>query len=181
MGIHVQLDRATTRVVGDGRVGALRFADGTELACDMVVIVGRHPAQRRRRRALRPDRRARRSSSTTSCASTTTTDIYAVGECAQHRGQVYGLVAPLWEQAKVLADHLTGRNPHAAYHGSKLATKLKVMGVELATMGLVAPEHPDDEVVRFSEPRRGVYKSVIVRNGRLVGATLLGDIARSRS
>ena len=55
-------------------------------------------------------------------------DIYAVGECAQHRGQVYGLVAPLWEQATVLAEHLTGRNQQAAYHGSKLATKLKVSG-----------------------------------------------------
>ena len=63
-------------------------------------------------------------------------DVYVVGECAQHRGRVYGLVAPLWEQAKVFADHITGRDPKAAYHGSKLATKLKVMGVELASMGL---------------------------------------------
>ena len=66
-------------------------------------------------------------------------DVYVVGECAQHRGRVYGLVAPLWEQAKVLADHITGREPDAAYHGSKLATKLKVMGVELASMGITEP------------------------------------------
>jgi nitrite reductase (NADH) large subunit len=57
-----------------------------------------------------------------------------VGECAQHRGQVYGLVAPLWEQGKVFADHITQRNLDAAYYGSKLATKLKVMGVELASV-----------------------------------------------
>ena len=66
-------------------------------------------------------------------------DVYVVGECAQHRGMVYGLVAPLWEQAKVLADHITGKNREAAYHGSKLATKLKVMGVELASMGVTEP------------------------------------------
>ncbi|HEY0815685.1 MAG TPA: nitrite reductase large subunit NirB [Pseudonocardia sp.] len=103
-------------------------------------------------------------------------DIYAVGECAQHRGQVYGLVAPLWEQATVLADHLTGADPDAAYHGSRNATKLKVAGVDVAQMGLKHPEREDDEFVRFSEPRRGVYKSVVVRDGKLVGATLLGDV-----
>ena len=62
-------------------------------------------------------------------------DIYAVGECAQHRGEVYGLVAPLWEQAVVLADHVTGVNPKAAYHGSRIATKLKVAGVDVAVDG----------------------------------------------
>ena len=67
-------------------------------------------------------------------------DVYVVGECAQHRGMVYGLVAPLWEQAKVLADHITGREPdRRRYIGSKLATKLKVMGVELASMGITEP------------------------------------------
>ena len=61
--------------------------------------------------------------------------IYVVGECAQHRGRVYGLVAPLWDQAKVFAEHVTGRNGQAAYHGSKLATKLKVMGVRTRVDG----------------------------------------------
>ena len=70
--------------------------------------------------------------------SSTTPTSTSVGECAQHRGQVYGLVAPLWEQAKVLADHITGADPNAAYHGSKLATKLKVMGVDVASMGAQA-------------------------------------------
>ena len=67
--------------------------------------------------------------------------VWAVGECCQHRGEVYGLVAPLWEQATVLADRITGADPHAEYHGSKLATKLKVSGVELATMGLSEPSN----------------------------------------
>jgi nitrite reductase (NADH) large subunit len=106
-------------------------------------------------------------------------DIYAVGECAQHRGHCYGLVAPLWEQAKVLADHITGRNLHAAYRGSKVATKLKVMGVEVASMGIVEPRDADDEVVQFSEPKRGTYKKLIVREGRLVGGILLGDLSKA--
>jgi nitrite reductase (NADH) large subunit len=105
-------------------------------------------------------------------------DIYAVGECVQHRGQVYGLVAPLWDQAKVLADHITGANPRAEYHGSRTATKLKVAGVDVAAMGITAPERDDDEFVVFSEPKHGVYKSVIIRDDRLVGATLLGDVGK---
>jgi nitrite reductase (NADH) large subunit len=106
-------------------------------------------------------------------------NVYAVGECAQHRGDLYGLVAPLWEQTAVLADRLTGANASVEYHGSKLATKLKVSGVELATMGIVEPEHDDDEVVRFSEPKRGVYKTAIVRHGKLIGAILVGDLRRA--
>ena len=76
--------------------------------------------------------------------------VFGVGECVQHNGMVYGLVAPLWEQTKVLAKVLTGTDPAAAYTGSKIATKLKVMGVELASMGRIADLKPTDEVVQFS-------------------------------
>jgi nitrite reductase (NADH) large subunit len=79
--------------------------------------------------------------------------IYVAGECAQHRGKVYGLVAPLWEQAKVFADHITGADVTASYHGSKLATKLKVMGVELASMGLTSPADDGDETARRTAAR----------------------------
>jgi Rubredoxin NAD+ reductase C-terminal domain/Pyridine nucleotide-disulphide oxidoreductase len=106
-------------------------------------------------------------------------DVYVVGECAQHRGRVYGLVAPLWEQGKVFADHITGTNQAAAYHGSKLATKLKVMGIEVASMGINEPAEERDEVVQFSEPKRGNYKKLIVRDGRLVGGILMGDISKA--
>jgi NAD(P)H-nitrite reductase large subunit len=106
-------------------------------------------------------------------------DVYVVGECAQHRGRVYGLVAPLWEQAKVFAEHVTGRNPAAAYHGSKRATKLKVMGVELASMGITEPAEERDEIIQFTEPKKGTYKKLIVRDGRLVGGILLGDISKA--
>jgi NAD(P)H-nitrite reductase large subunit len=105
-------------------------------------------------------------------------NIYAVGECVQHRGRVYGLVAPLWEQSKVFADHITQRNLDAAYHGSKLATKLKVMGVELASMGITEPIG-GDELIQFAEPKKGTYKKLIVRDGHLVGGILMGDISKA--
>jgi ferredoxin-nitrite reductase len=102
-------------------------------------------------------------------------DVFAIGECAEHRGQVYGLVAPVWEQAGVLADRLSGRNPDAWYLGSRSSTKLKVAGVDLAVMGDKEPVEEEDEVVSYAEPSRGIYKKLIVRNNRLVGAILLGD------
>ena len=101
--------------------------------------------------------------------------MFAVGECAEHRGRVYGLVAPLWEQTARLADRLSGRNPDAVYLGSAVSTKLKVMGVDLAVMGDKEPVGEDDEVVSYSEPSRGIYKKLIVRNDRLAGAIILGD------
>jgi nitrite reductase (NADH) large subunit len=178
LGIHVHLDKSTTRIVGeDGHVSGLTFGDGSTLDCDMVVVTaGIRPntdlasgAGLAVERAIVVDDAMR---------AIDEPDIYVVGECAQHRGEVYGLVAPLWEQAVVLADRITGANPKAAYHGSKLATKLKVSGIDLATMGLAEPERDDDEVVTFSEPKRRVYKCVIVRDGKLVGATLLGDVGK---
>ncbi len=177
MGVHVQLGKKSTAVLGEGRVEGLAFADGGTLPCDMVVIAAGIVPNRELgvrsgltvERAIVVDDHMR---------SVDDPDIYVVGECAQHRGRVYGLVAPLWEQARVLADHITGRDTGAAYHGSKLGTKLKVMGVELASMGTVEAE-ASDEVVQFSEPRRGVYKKLIVREGRLTGAILLGDMSKA--
>jgi len=178
LGIHVRLEASTARVLGDGgHVSGLDLGDGETLDCDMLVVTaGIRPnvdlasgAGLVVERAIVVDDAMR---------AIDEPDVYVVGECAQHRGEVYGLVAPLWEQAVVLAEQITGANPKAAYHGSKLATKLKVSGIDLATMGLSEPEHHDDELVTFSEPKRRVYKTVIVRDGKLVGATLLGDISK---
>ncbi|UXA11349.1 nitrite reductase large subunit NirB [Mycobacterium sp. SMC-8] len=179
LGIGVHTDKRTTEVsIGeDGRLRGVLFSDGTRLDCDMLVIAaGIRPnvglAQRAGltvERAIVTDDHMR---------SIDDDDVYVVGECAQHRGQVYGLVAPLWEQAKVLADHLTGANPASAYHGSRVATKLKVAGVDVASMGVKAPERPDDEFVQYAEPRHGVYKTVVIRDGKLVGATLVGDVSK---
>ncbi len=178
LGIGVHTSKRTTEVlVQDGKLTGIVFADGERLDCDMLVIAaGIRPnvglAQRAGltvERAIVTDDHMR---------SVDDDDIYVVGECAQHRGQVYGLVAPLWEQAKVLADHLTGTDSKAAYHGSRVATKLKVAGVDVASMGVKGPEHPDDEFVQYSEPKHGVYKTIVIRDGKLVGATLIGDVSK---
>ena len=175
LGIEVMTQARTTEILGDTSVGGVRLLDGQVIPCDMVVIAA----------GIRPNAEMALASGFTVERAIVVDDqmrtaddrnVYAVGECAQHRGQVYGLVAPLWEQAKVLADHVTGHDPSSAYHGSRTATKLKVAGVDLASMGITAPEREDDEFVVFSEPRRGVYKSVVIRDDKLVGATLLGDV-----
>jgi nitrite reductase (NADH) large subunit len=176
LGITVELAARTEAIEGNDKVRGVRFADGRIIPCDMVVVAA----------GIRPSTTLAELSGLTvergivvddQLRCLDEPDIYAVGECVQHRGETYGLVAPLWEQARVLADHLTGTNPKAAYHGSRTATKLKVAGVDVAAMGITTPA-PGDEFVVFSEPGRGVYKSVIIRDGRLVGATLLGDVGK---
>jgi nitrite reductase (NADH) large subunit len=174
MGVKVHLDKQTSEVLGEHRVEGLAFADGSTLPCDMVVVSA----------GIRPNVSLALDCGLVVERGIVVTDelrcpgdasVFAIGECAQHRGQLYGLVAPLWEQAKVLADRLAGRIPDAVYTGSRVSTKLKVMGIDLAVMGEQDPSDPSDEVVTYSEPSRGVYKKLIVRGGRLGGAILLGD------
>ncbi len=178
MGIRVHVAADTSAVLGAERVTGLEFKNGESLECDLVVFAtGIKPnaeiasqAGLTVERAIVVDNQMR---------SVDDTRTYAVGECVQHRGQTYGLVAPIWEQVKVLADHITGTNSRAAYHGSKVATRLKVAGVELASMGLTEPREPQDEVVQFAEPRRGTYKKLIIRDSKLVGGILLGDSGKA--
>jgi assimilatory nitrate reductase electron transfer subunit len=103
--------------------------------------------------------------------------IRAIGECAQYGDVVYGLVAPAWEQATVLADLLSGSRPAARYTGSRQITRLKAASVELATMGETHHgSHDEDvEVVQFADAARGTYKKVVIREDRLIGAILLGE------
>ena len=177
-GLHVHTGKATTEVLGEDRVIGLAFKDGTTIDCDMVVVAA----------GVRPNSEIGLRAGLTVERAIVVNDhmqsiddrsVYAVGECAQHRGKVYGLVAPLWEQAKVFAEHVTGRDDQAAYQGSKLATKLKVSGVELASMGITEPRDEHDEVLQFAEPKRGTYKKLIVRDGRLVGGILMGEISKA--
>jgi nitrite reductase (NADH) large subunit len=173
LGITVHLSTLTGEVLGPDRVRGVVLSDGRHLEADMLVLAaGIRPhtdvavlSGLEVERAIVVDDQLR----------TDDPDVYAIGECAQHRGTVYGLVAPAWEHARVLADVLTGTDPTAEYHGSRLATKLKVAGVDVATMGVKAPEHPDDEILVISEPKRGVHCSVVIREDKLVGATLIGD------
>jgi len=180
MELNVHLNKSTRCVMGEDRVKGLAFADGEVLDCCMVVIsCGISPNVEIARgcgltveRAIVTDDQMR---------SIDDPNIYVVGECAQHRGKVYGLVAPLWHQGQVLADHITGRNQNAVYPGSKLATKLKIIGVDLATMGVTEPQEEGDEVVQFVEHRNGRYKKLIIRDGRLIGGILLGDTDKAAS
>lgn len=174
LGVRFHLKKLTTAVLGDGHVTGIEFKDGETLDCDMVVIsAGIRPNVDLARMAGLHVRRGILVNDGLTCRNDQ--DIYAIGECAEHRGQVYGLVAPLWEQARVLAERLTGRNADSAYAGSRVSTKLKVMGVELAVAGEKEPLDEDDEVVTYVEPNRNVYKKVIVREGKVKGAILLGD------
>ena len=177
MGIKVHLKRLTKAVLGDAEVTGLAFEDGTTLECDMIVIAtGITPnAEIGSRSGLTTERGI----VVDDQMRTSDPDVYAVGECAQHRGRVYGLVSPIWEQARVLADHITGVNPTAVYEGSKLSTKLKVMGVELASMGVITADGENEDVVQFMEPRRGIYKKLIIRDGVLAGGILMGDISKA--
>jgi assimilatory nitrate reductase electron transfer subunit len=99
--------------------------------------------------------------------------IFAIGECAEHEGTVYGLVAPAWEQASVAADVITGGK--GRYRGSRLVTRLKASSVELAAMGETQLTDEQAEVVRFSHRAKGTYRKLVIQDGRLVGAILLGD------
>jgi len=110
--------------------------------------------------------------------------IYAVGECAEHERRVYGLIAPAWEQTEVLADQLSGANPAARYGGSRTVVRLRAAGVDLAAIGETANRADGADgagdaadVLSFTDLTRGTYKKVIIRDGRLVGAILLGEIA----
>jgi nitrite reductase (NADH) large subunit len=182
MGLHMHLGVKTTEILtgDDGAVSGVRFTDDSTLDCDTVVVTaGIRPniglamvSGLETQRAIVVDDTMR---------SVDDEHIFVVGECAQHRGEVYGVVGPLWEQAAVLADVVTGADPDARYRGSRLATKLKVAGVDVAQMGLKEPEHETDEFVQFSETGRGVYQTVIIRDGTLIGATLVGDVSKVAS
>ena len=174
LGVGIFTNNRVTTLRGTDKVRGVRLRDETEIACDLVVVAA----------GIRPNTDVATTSGFTVERAIVVDDqmrtvdddhVFAVGECVQHRGEVYGLVAPLWEQAVVLADVITGNNPEASYLGSRTATKLKVAGVEVAAMGLTEPERDTDEHIIFSEPKRGVFKSVVIRDDKIVGATLLGD------
>lgn len=174
MGLRVHLNKVTVGVLGEGRVQGIVFDDATTLDCDMLVVsAGIRPnAQLARDAGLEVERGIVVGDD----LATSDPAIHAVGECIQHRGRTYGLVAPIWEQTRVLAERLSGKKPDACYEGSpRISTKLKVMGIDLAVMGASEAVDDRDEEVTWSEPARGVYKKLVVRDGRVIGAILLGD------
>ena len=171
LGVSVRLDAVTEEVLGGDRVRGVRLEDGTELPADLLVIAcGVRPNPDL---AVKAGLQVNRGIVVDDLMRTSDPAIYAIGDCAEHRGRVYGLVAPAWEQATVAAEVICGRG--ATYAGSRLVTRLKASGVDLAAMG--DPHAADDsaEVVVFTDPARRTYQKVVIRDRRLVAAILLGD------
>ncbi len=174
-GLVFEMQGKTERLLAgpDGRVAALVLADGRELAAQLVVMaVGIRPETRL---AERIGLHCHRGVVVNDTMQTFDPRIYAVGECVSHRGVAYGLVAPLFEMAKVCANHLAqfgiGR-----YSGSVTSTKLKVTGIDLFSAGDFAGDQ-GTESITLADPIAGVYKKLVIRDDRLVGACLYGDTA----
>ena len=171
LGVEVLVDTAAQAIAGPGRAAGVRLADGREVAADLVVIAAgvvpdvtlARDAGLEVERGVVVDDELR----------TSAPGVYAVGECAQHRDVVYGLWAPLLEQAKVAGASLAG--VPAAFRGAVPATTLKVAGVDLFCAGSPTPAPGDEEVVAL-DTRRGRYRRLLLRHDRLVGTILLGDL-----
>jgi assimilatory nitrate reductase electron transfer subunit len=166
LGVGVRLGARATAWTGHG----LRLADGPDVPADLLVVAC----------GVRPDTALARAAGLAvgrgvvvdDTLRTSDPHVSAIGDCAEHRGTVHGLVAPAWDQAAVVADRLTGGA--ARYHGSRSVTRLKATGIDLAAMGSLQPD-PDAETISFSDPARGTHATIVVRDGRIAGAVLLGD------
>ena len=173
-GLKFMIGAQTQELVGnlEGRVQSVRFKDGTEVPADLVVMAAgiRPNTELAEKIGIHCNRGI-----VVNDTMQTVTDprVYSVGECAAHRGIAYGLVAPLFEQGKVCANHLAmfgiGR-----YTGSQVSTKLKVTGIDLFSAGDFMGGDGTEEVV-LSDPFGGVYKKLVLRDNKLIGACLYGD------
>jgi len=171
-GLRILLNAHTAEIVGPERATALRFKDGSEIPADLVVMTA----------GVRPNIDLAKSCGlhcdkaiiVDDTLQTYDTRIYAVGECVQHRKALFGLVAPIWDQARVCATHLAGVG-HSRYIQQATATKLKVTGVDLYSAGdFIGDADSEDLVLR--DPRRGIYKRLVLKHNRIVGAVLYGDV-----
>lgn len=169
-GVRILLNANTARIHGTTQVERVELADGRTLEADAVIFA----AGIRPNTALAKDAGVpvNRGIVVNDQMATGSDDIFALGECAEHRGTCYGLVEPAYEQAKVLARHLAGAS--AAYTGSVLATNLKVSGVSVFSAGdFMAAD--GSETLLLNDVKRGTYKKLVIANGVLTGAVLVGD------
>lgn len=174
-GLKFALKKQTAELIGyeSGRVSALRFKDGETIPADLVVMaVGIRPNTELAESA---GLHCNRGIVVSDSMQTFDPRIYAVGECVSHRGIAYGLVAPLFEQAKVCANHLA-QYGIGQYKGSVLSTKLKVTGIDLFSAGDFMGGAGSEEIM-LSDPAGGVYKKLVIKDDKLVGACLYGDTA----
>src|SRR5579872_7215190 len=173
LGIRVMLPQQTAALFGNGRVDGLCFASGEEIGADLVVIAAgiRPNAELGRKAGLE----VRRGIVVNDYMETSDPHIYSVGECTEHRGQTFGLVAPLFEQGRVLASTITG-NRDAVFTGASPAAKLKIMGVDIFSAGSIDESAPGVETVRYEDSSLGVYKKLLLKDNQLLGVILVGDI-----
>ena len=172
MGIKVLLRRNTEEILGDRKAKGVRFSDGEELPADIVVLAT----------GIRPNTEVgeksgllvRKGIVVNDYMETSAGDVYAVGECVEHRGRTFGLVAPIMEQVKVCAHNLIHGN-EKKYEGTVDYAMLKVAGINLFSAGEFR-EKEGDEVISFLDNGERIYRKAVVRDGRLVGTVLYGDI-----
>ncbi len=170
-GVRVLLNANTARLHGETRVEGIELSDGRRIDADAVVFAaGIRPNIALAKEAGIP---VNRGVVVDDVMQTGAPDIFALGECAEHRGICYGLVEPAYEQARVLARHLAGRT--AAYSGSVVATNLKVSGVSVFSAGDFMGADGSEAIV-LNDVRHGTYKKLVISDGRLVGAVLVGDV-----
>ena len=170
-GMHFLMAHQTEALIGDERVSAVRFKNGLELATDLVVMaVGIRPnIELAKSAGIHCDRGI----VVNDTMQTYDPKIYSVGECVQHRGHTYGLVAPLFEQAKVCANHLAAYGI-GRYLGSTTSTKLKVTGIDLFSAGDFMGDEDSEDIV-MKDAARGVYKKIVLKDNKIQGAVLYGD------
>ncbi|MDM5222832.1 nitrite reductase large subunit NirB [Peribacillus sp. NJ11] len=174
-GMHFLLQKETQEIIGNERVERVRFKDGTELEADLVVMAA----------GVRPNIQLAKESGidinraiiVNDYLETSVANIYAVGECAEHQGIVYGLVKPLYEQGEVLAKHICEMKCQG-YQGSVLSTQLKVSGVELFSVGDFLGDETTKSITTFDE-LDGIYKKVVFQERKIIGAVLYGDTKAS--
>lgn len=170
-GMRFLLETNTTEILGGERVERLRFSDGEELECDLVVMaVGIRPNVEL---AQSTELWVNRGIIVSDYLETSIPHIYAVGECVEHNHITYGLVAPLFEQAKILAKKICNVET-TPYEGSVTFTQLKVSGVEVFSAGEFI-EGDDKKALKVLDEQDGIYKKLVFRNNQLVGAVLFGD------
>jgi nitrite reductase (NADH) large subunit len=168
--IKILLNANTARLEGETRVEGVQLTDGRRIDADAVIFAaGIRPNIALAKDAAIP---VNRGIVVDDHLQTGAVDIFALGECAEHRGICYGLVEPAYEQARVLAQHLAGGN--AAYGGSVVATNLKVSGVSVFSAGDFTGADGSEAIV-LSDTRHGTYKKLVLSDGRLTGAVLVGD------
>ncbi|MDA9422032.1 MULTISPECIES: NAD(P)/FAD-dependent oxidoreductase [Bradyrhizobium] len=169
-GIRILLNASTKCIHGDGHVEAVELADGNRIEADAVIFAaGIKPNVALAKEA---GIAVNRGVVVNDVMQTASPDIFALGECAEHRGTCYGLVEPAYEQARVLARYLAGRP--AAYQGSVVSTNLKVSGVSVFSAGDFMGGEGSESLV-LTDRRRGTYKKLVIADGRLTGAVLIGD------